>query len=660
MQDIRKIKPVTDFLLNIDIYDRMEEIAGKHSLKVERSTEFLDLTDPIIRGDLELGKMPAMIASAFGVDEGKAKLIAADVAGYRLLPLEAYMPGVAKQIKDWGGKIADYPKKRVVKEQTEEKDAIVALAEKIGLELPDHLMKRFIYLSKAYLTKERARDATATLMKRPLTIGGLGLNDEQVEKLLGMLDRELGAKEVKTASTELKPESDELKKELTVEPKAAFETIETFETKFPKPKPKVEEVITKGAEATAKNEEVKIEKKPEPEVVVTKDDLVAILKEDVVESGKAIEASVTFETKPEPEPKRAEKVKEVKLRDDKKSLPAKSVTHALTKSVPVISGSILDDQDEAELAGHAKKLEKREVKEDPEFKKKLEAEVNEMLKPAIAIFKKKKIAQQVFKDVAGQYVRGFRGKLRTEQLLKDKHKLGGSDLDSVMSIFERARIKMDQVHRAEIKPKQEELKEDVAAREREVLDKRHAIVTGRMPTGPIESPMPDAQVSAARTKLEELKGQADGLDTEKLARAESRNMPKKAKAKLTVQSAPPQPEGKIRDIKFVPKLIGPVEELGTMTPAEFRRLSSDPVEAARKIEDKLILLEESAYEDRVRGVKAWRRSPISKLYLEMSSEALRTGVSVAEIATRRRNAGEESLSPAEIKTLISLNSRLKF
>ncbi|MDP2631147.1 MAG: hypothetical protein Q8P30_00050, partial [Candidatus Uhrbacteria bacterium] len=362
-----------------------------------------------------------------------------------------------------------------------------------------------------------------------------------------------------------------------------------------------------------------------------------------------------------------EHVIEIKPRDPKNSLPAKSVTHALAATVPVISGSMLSDSEKAEAMHHENALKKSDVIDNAEFKKRLEEKVNKALGPVIEVFKKKRIAKKVFAEVARAHVRGVREPLRTEQLLRDKHGISGADLDTVMLALESARKIHEEGYRKEqeVRGKSSNIQDDsetsaqsVQAREMDLLNNRHAVTTGKTLDKLTDTPAPNAQVSAARTKLEELQAQEGKIDQEKLRKA--KNLPTKARAKLTVQSAPPQAVGIIQDVKFVPKLMGPVEVLGAMTPEEFRRFASDPVESAQKIKDKIALLEASAYEERVRGIKAWRNSPINKLYLVMSNEALTGGVTIAEIATKRRNSGDESLSPAEISALISLNSSLKF
>ncbi|KKW30167.1 MAG: hypothetical protein UY72_C0020G0011, partial [Candidatus Uhrbacteria bacterium GW2011_GWD2_52_7] len=171
------------------------------------------------------------------------------------------------------------------------------------------------------------------------------------------------------------------------------------------------------------------------------------------------------------------------------------------------------------------------------------------------------------------------------------------------------------------------------------------------------------QVSAARTKDEEVQIQQAKITPAQRAQAEIAARPTPVTAKLTVGSVPPTRPGQqavVTDIRPTTKLMGPVDQLGSMTPTEFRRLSTSPSDAVQKVEDLMLSLERQSYEERIKGVKAWRQSPINQLYLGMASQALKDGVAIAEVASRRRAAGEESLSPAEIRAIAGLNAKLRF
>ena len=63
-----------------------------------------------------MGDMPALLEQSFGLSKDDALEVARDVVGYRLLPLENYLPHVSKQIEEWGGDVSKYPKKKIGKE----------------------------------------------------------------------------------------------------------------------------------------------------------------------------------------------------------------------------------------------------------------------------------------------------------------------------------------------------------------------------------------------------------------------------------------------------------------------------------------------------------------------------------------------------------------
>lgn len=105
------------------------------------------------------------------------------------------------------------------------------------------------------------------------------------------------------------------------------------------------------------------------------------------------------------------------------------------------------------------------------------------------------------------------------------------------------------------------------------------------------------------------------------------------------------------------RLAGPVEEFANMTAVEFRRLSSDPKEAVMKIKDRLDLLEEQGVGQKIAGIKAWRNSPINRLYLSLARAALLSGRPVGEISAEH---GPDGLTDAESKAISALNDQIRF
>ncbi len=643
MPNLLKTKSVFEFATDVSAREQLKDIFARHSLPAERQAEIQKLLFAVLDGSASLDAMPGMLAATFGLDEAKAKLVAADLAGYRLLPLQLYIGGIKNRIVEWGGDPASYPTTIIEKEKIHPEDVILALVKTIGLELPEAMMKRFVYLGRGFLTGERDREATMLLFKRPINIGGLELTDEQTLKCLELLEVE--KKKLEVVEMEMGVENSAP----TVTPIIATPPAKVAPSVSP---------INGGVSA----------KIPKP-MMFSKEKIDEMLKlPDLEEARPAVmPAAVTRPVVVPPRPVVASgspTPPSLPLGRGGVAVSIRPVV-ALTKEVPVISGELIAPHEKKDVEVAAKKIIKQQIA-TPEEKKKTEAAVNAALAPVIAAFKAKGLAKQDFADLAQAHVKGVREEHQTERLLLEKYKFTQPETDSLMKALEAARKAAESVAVASgsepplsppLKGGGPEVHSEAA-----VLDLKHAALTGKMPTEPIEPLMPSGRVSAARSKAEEVASQAAKIDDGKIQGAMNASRPEKAKAMLTAVSAPPQaaPGAMITDVKFAPHLSGPVEELGNMTPDQFRRLSSDAMEAVAKINDKLSLLQTLSYADRVRGVEAWRQSPMSRLYLEMAGEALRQGVAIAEISTRRRNAGQDSLSPAEIKAVMELNKRIKF
>jgi len=117
---------------------------------------------------------------------------------------------------------------------------------------------------------------------------------------------------------------------------------------------------------------------------------------------------------------------------------------------------------------------------------------------------------------------------------------------------------------------------------------------------------------------------------------------------------------KIEDVKYVPRVMGPLDEIKYMDVINFRRLDRDPVKGGDKIKSKIILLEEENYAKKLEGIKFWRQSPINKLYLEIGGLSISENKPVDVIIEERKMAGLEYLTADEFKVIMDLNKSLRF
>lgn len=116
---------------------------------------------------------------------------------------------------------------------------------------------------------------------------------------------------------------------------------------------------------------------------------------------------------------------------------------------------------------------------------------------------------------------------------------------------------------------------------------------------------------------------------------------------------------RMEDIKKVHKLGGPLEEVGNMDLKDFRRLGDVKV-AIRKIMNMFDLLEEESFNKKMSGIKAWRKSPLNKLYLMIGQESMTKQRDIAQIIERRKKDGKEYLSKEEFDAIMELNKKLRY
>ncbi|MDX9892787.1 MAG: hypothetical protein RB292_00020 [Patescibacteria group bacterium] len=118
---------------------------------------------------------------------------------------------------------------------------------------------------------------------------------------------------------------------------------------------------------------------------------------------------------------------------------------------------------------------------------------------------------------------------------------------------------------------------------------------------------------------------------------------------------------KIEDIKFKPKLIGPVEEIGSMTLVDFRRLSKDPLEATKKIMEKIDFLEaEESFSKRIEAIRAWKRSEVYGIYLAIGDQSMEEKKPISEIIAQRQAQNQPTLSSEEFEAIIEFNNKIRY
>lgn len=161
--------------------------------------------------------------------------------------------------------------------------------------------------------------------------------------------------------------------------------------------------------------------------------------------------------------------------------------------------------------------------------------------------------------------------------------------------------------------------------------------------------LPAAQTPAIRLKTENQKPKTSQQEAPKVP------VQPKIKQPLFKQDKDQEPgRPKMDDVKFTPRVYGPVEELQALTIKDFRRLSKDPQEAADKIYSKIDLLEQESYQLKSAGIKALKKSPLYKVYAQIMSEAISQGRPIDDIIKQTKNISQpEFQAITELNRLIS-------
>lgn len=377
-----------------------------------------------------------------------------------------------------------------------------------------------------------------------------------------------------------------------------------------------------------------------------------------------------------------------------KNKPTESISSNITPSKPVSSSFFFDIEDEEEVRGLASgdMLEKKEI-----IGVELENRVNEIVVEADINFGSEELLER-FKKILTTYIKGVRDRMETKQTLIKPFDSGGMgfDNDSADKIIKIAEIKKNQKtsHPVVLPPKKIIVPEDneikdatrlrnagvrdveydfsaLASREKkspdsqeiDSLDTDHELA----PPAPSLSTIVEPEKETSIVIEKEEKITTEVVLPQKDVVVEPRNVLKE----LGIENSPsitmnkrvsPEAKGKIKmdDVKVVPKILSPIDELRQMSLISFRRLASEPASAAQKIKEKIKLLEGDGYGKRLEGIKAWRESPVYKSYLEIGSGSMGSNQPIDAIIENIKTEGRDSLNNQEFEAVMNLNKDLRF
>jgi len=122
----------------------------------------------------------------------------------------------------------------------------------------------------------------------------------------------------------------------------------------------------------------------------------------------------------------------------------------------------------------------------------------------------------------------------------------------------------------------------------------------------------------------------------------------------------PLKRGTINDVKKEYKLIGPLEELAGLDLTTFHRLGDNTVDRATKVVSRIESLIKDSLTRKAAGIKAWRSSPLYRMYIAVGQASMEHSIDVAQIIDQYQQANKEIISLEEFEAITDINRQLRF
>ena len=131
-----------------------------------------------------------------------------------------------------------------------------------------------------------------------------------------------------------------------------------------------------------------------------------------------------------------------------------------------------------------------------------------------------------------------------------------------------------------------------------------------------------------------------------------------APPKFNPQAAKPLTVKRLESINQPPRVTGEVEEIGAIRLVDFRQWSSEPEEAAARVQEKINAID--ALDKKARAISAWQNSEINRLYLDIGRASMETGEPIEIVIKKHQAQNKLTLSLAEFNAIADLNRELNF
>ena len=237
---------VQDILLSDESLNANKKIIKEFNLSDEQIDVLFDILRKIVFKEIEIGRLLEEL-KVLGLTEEQTKKMAVEILKKRVLPLSDYLKiNTLKYIKEWGGDIPADELSELVKIESQGKidaDSIVEqIIKETGLELKDDVLKnRFKNIILSFIRDVRSSMETAIVLKRSVKIGGIGLEQEMVDRVMDILQKEDKRNQTNSRSIK-KIVNTEKARALIKAPSKELLNIETKIEKVSKPQTVIKEI----------------------------------------------------------------------------------------------------------------------------------------------------------------------------------------------------------------------------------------------------------------------------------------------------------------------------------------------------------------------------------------------------------------------------------
>lgn len=125
----------------------------------------------------------------------------------------------------------------------------------------------------------------------------------------------------------------------------------------------------------------------------------------------------------------------------------------------------------------------------------------------------------------------------------------------------------------------------------------------------------------------------------------------------------PSPPTKEKSFEFAKKkkigLIGPIEELKEVKIEDWRSLYKTSGEAVSELKERLRVLKKDSFNQMVKGIAAWKKGNIMRLYIEVGAESAKDNMGIKENAESRKLKNISYLTEDEFHAIMDLNRDLR-